>query len=52
MNKCKKIAVYLTITESIKKVDPFERLLTMQDGTRIYMDQIVDLESALFSSLQ
>lgn len=43
---------YLTITASIKKIDVFERLLTMQDGTRIYMDQIVDLESALFSALQ
>ena len=43
---------YLTITESIKKVNSFDRLLTMQDGTCIHMDQIVGLESALFSSLQ
>ena len=43
---------YLTITGSIKKVNSFDRLLTMQDGTCIHMDQIVGLESALFSSLQ
>ena len=43
---------YLTITGSIKKVNSFDRLLMMQDGTCVHMDQIVGLESALFSSLQ
>lgn len=43
---------YRTITTSLKKIDTFERLLTMQDGTKIHMDQILDLESDLLPSLQ
>lgn len=43
---------YLTTTTSLKKIDIFKRLLTLRDGTKIHMDQIIDIESDLFSALQ
>ena len=36
----------------MKKLDDFERLITMQDGTKIPMDDILTIESDAFSSLE
>lgn len=42
---------YLTVTGTVKRVDAFERLITMQNGTRIPMDDVFSIDGELFSSL-
>ena len=43
---------YLTATGAVKKVDDFERRITMLDGTRIPMDDVLSIDGELFSSLE
>ena len=43
---------YVSVTGAVKKVDDFERLITMQDGTKIPMDDILSIDGKLFSSLE
>lgn len=43
---------YVSVTGAVKKVDDFARLLTMQDGTKIPMDDVLAMDGALFSSLE
>ena len=43
---------YLTATGVVKKVDDFERRITMQDGTKIPMDDVLSIDGELFSSLE
>ena len=43
---------YVSVTGTIKKVDDFERLITMQDGMKIPMDDVLNIDGELFSSLE
>ena len=43
---------YVTITGAIRKIDDFEQIIIMQDGTRIPMDDVLSLEGELFSALE
>ena len=43
---------YLTATGAVKKVDDFERRITMQDGAKIPMDDVLSIDGELFSSLE
>lgn len=43
---------YITATGAVKKVDDFERRITMRDGTRIPMDDVLSIDGELFSSLE
>lgn len=43
---------YLTITGVVKKVDDYKRLITMQDGMIIPLDDVLMIEGELFSGLQ
>ena len=43
---------YIIATGAVKKVDDFERRITMQDGTKIPMDDILSIDGELFSSLE
>lgn len=43
---------YVTATGAVKKVDDFERLITMQDGTKIPMNDVLSIDGELFSSLE
>ena len=43
---------YLTATGAVKKVDDFARRITMQDGTKIPMDDVLSIDGELFSSLE
>ena len=43
---------YLPATGAVKKVDDFERRITMQDGTKIPMDDVLSIDGELFSSLE
>ena len=43
---------YVTATGAVIKVDDFERLITMQGGTKIPMDDILSIDGELFLSLE
>ena len=43
---------YISVTGAVKKVDDFERLITMQDGMKIPMDDVLSIDGELFSSLE
>ena len=43
---------YVTVTGTVKKVDDFERLITMQNGTKIPMDDILAVDWDFFSNLK
>lgn len=42
---------YLTTTDKIKKVDEYERIITTAKGTKIPMDDVINLESEIFQDL-
>ena len=43
---------YVSAVGAVKKIDDFERRITMRDGTRIPMDDILSIDGGLFSSLE
>ena len=43
---------YLTVSGAIRKLRNFEREILLYDGTRIPMDDILEMESLLFSVLE
>ena len=43
---------YLTTTDKIKKVDEYERIITTANGTKIPMDDVINLESEIFQFLE
>ena len=43
---------YISVTGAVKKIDDFERLITMQDGMKIPMDDVLSIDGELFSSLE
>lgn len=43
---------YVSVIGAVKKVDDFERLITVQDGTKIPMDDVLSIDGELFSSLE
>ena len=43
---------YVTITGAARKIDDFAQMITMQDGTRIPMGDVLSLEGELFSVLE
>ena len=43
---------YVSATSVVKKLDDFERRITMQDGAKIPMDDVLSIDGELFSSLE
>ena len=43
---------YVSAVGAVKKIDDFERRITMRDGTRIPMDDVLSIGGELFSSLE
>ena len=43
---------YVSAVGAVKKIDDFERRLTMQDGAKIPMDDVLSIEGELFSVLE
>ena len=43
---------YVSAVGAVKKIDDFERRITMQDGTKIPMDDVLSIDGELFSSLE
>lgn len=42
---------YIDVSGTVKKVDDFERLFVMQDGTKIPIDDVLRIEGEIFASL-
>ena len=42
---------YVKATGIVKKVDDFERLIVMQDGTKLPMDNILNIDGKIFAGL-
>lgn len=42
---------YVTVTGHVKRIDGYERVLTMTDGEKIPMDAIAEIDSALFRGM-
>ena len=43
---------YLEATGIVKKLDDFKRRITMQNGTKIPMDDVLSIDGEMFSSLE
>ena len=43
---------YVLAVGAVKKIDDFERRITMQDGAKIPMDDVLSIEGELFSVLE
>lgn len=43
---------YVTVTGQVKRVDEYERHLILVDGSKIPLDEIMELESELFRELE
>ncbi len=43
---------YLTITGTVKKLDDYERLLVLQDGTKVPIDDILDISGDIFAVIE
>lgn len=43
---------YVTVSGAVKKVDDYERLVILQSGERIPMDNLLDIDGEIFSALQ
>ena len=43
---------YVTVTGHVKKVDEYERLLILTDGTKVPLDEIQDLSGEIFRVLE
>ena len=42
---------YAEIVGAVKKVDDFERIIVMMDGTKLPMDDVLDIEGEIFAEL-
>ena len=43
---------YVSAVGAVKKIDDFERRITMQDGTKIPMEDVLSIDGEMFSSLE
>lgn len=51
-NERKSGGTYVTVAGRVKKVDEYQRLLLLTDGTRIPLTEVLELESNLFRELE
>ena len=49
--KKKSGGAYVSATGTVKRIDEYEHIVLMNDGKKIYIDSIYDIESDLFYSL-
>lgn len=42
---------YVEIAGAVKKVDDFERIIVMMDGTKLPMDDVLNIEGEIFAEL-
>lgn len=51
-DKKKAGGAYVTATGSVKKIDEYEHLVIMRDGTKIPIDDIADIGSEIFGAME
>lgn len=42
----------MTVIGAVKNIDDFERLITMQDGMKILMNDVLSIDGEIFSMLE
>ncbi|MCD7946515.1 MAG: YolD-like family protein [Clostridiales bacterium] len=47
----KKGGAYSTATGAVKKIDEYQRLVVLRDGTNVPMDEITEISGAMFRAL-
>jgi len=50
-DKKKKGGAYITVRDCVKKIDQYKRVVIMQDTTKIPIDEIIEIDGELFSSI-
>ena len=50
-DKKKSGGAYVCVTGIVKEIDEYERIVVLEDGTKIPIHQIYEIESALFAEL-
>lgn len=43
---------YLTTTGTVKKLDDYERLIVLQDGTKLPMDDVLEINGDIFGMIE
>lgn len=51
-DKKKSGGAYITKTGHVKKIDQYEQLVVMQDATKIRIEEILEIEGAVFHTLE
>ena len=51
-DKKKSGGAYVTVTGSVKKIDEYEHLVIMRDGTKIPIDDIAEIVGEVFGALE
>lgn len=51
-DKKKSGGAYITAIGCVKKIDEYERMVVMQDDTKILIDDIFEIDGALFGTLE
>ena len=51
-DEAKSGGAYVTMQGVVKKVDDYERLITLYDGTKIPMDDVLTIDGDIFSSAE
>ena len=51
-DKKKSGGAYVTATGSVKKIDEYERIVVMQDGTKVPIDDIAEVDGEIFGMLE
>ena len=51
-DKKKSGGVYVTVTGRVKKVDEFEHVVVMRNGTKVHIDDIAEIDGEIFEMLE
>lgn len=43
---------YVTVSGTVKKIDSYERMMVLVEGKKIFIDDILEIESELFAGLE
>ena len=51
-DKKKSGGVYVTVTGRVKKVDEYEHVVVMRNGTKVHIDDIAEIDGEIFEMLE
>lgn len=51
-DKKKSGGAYITVTGCVKKVDEFEHVVVMRNGTKVHIDDIAEIDGEIFEMLE